>query len=403
MSHRLPLVVEYLRTHSVADLMSDHGVRLSRATARPYKASLNYDQIAAKDTDPLAQECRGLVLATIDGSPIPLEGVVGDLVVLARPMDRFFNLGQGAAHEVTDDALQDPEARIWEKVDGTLCIVYFDTHADEWCVATRAVPDADRLIDGFGGHTFRSLFDEALRQQKCWTMADLTERLVVGMTYCFELTSPRAGSGVVKYDGERLHLLAYRGERGHEFCPAAVDDDLPIVASHPAMSVDAVRNLIESRSPAVAEGVVLRLAGRTPTGGFRRVKVKSTAYVAAHGLSSDVGASPRNLLRVILKGMWDDVGPLCKAHLRERGDKLREAFNAWCAGTDTTYTTIRSITGTDRKAFALQVQMSHLPVAPMMSLWQSQVESTRAWVESRAKHGDWGDGFLDNLAGWLAA
>ncbi len=334
MQHRLPLVLKYLRTHSVTDLMADHGVRLSRATARPYKASLNYDQIAARDSDPLAQECRGLVLATIDGSPIPLEGPVGDLVVLARPMDRFFNLGQGAAHVVTDAALQDPEARIWEKVDGTLCIVYFDTHANEWCVATRAVPDADRLIDGFGDHTFRSLFEEALKQRG-WSRANLTMMLGTNSTYCFELTSPRAGSGVVKYEREAIHLLAARDNlTGDELCPTKWKGFLPVVDSHPAMSMGAMGAMVEARSPATAEGVVLRLAGRTSTGGFRRVKVKSTAYVAAHGLSSDVGASPRNLLRVILKGMWDDVGPLCKAHLRERGDNLREAFNAWCAHVD---------------------------------------------------------------------
>lgn len=44
-----------------------------------------------------------------------------------------------------------------------------------------------------------------------------------------------------------------------------------------------------------------------------------------------------------------------------------------------------------------------LPIAPMMSLWQGQVADTNEWVQSRAKDGDWGDGFLDNLAGWLAA
>lgn len=402
MSPRLPLVVEYLRTHSVADLMTDHGVRLSRATARPYKASLNYDQIAAKDSDPLAQECRGLVLATVDGSPIPLEGVVGDLVVLARPMDRFFNLGQRAAHEVTDDALQDPEARIWEKVDGTLCIVYFDTYADEWCVATRAVPDADRLIDGFGDHTFRSLFEEALAQRR-WDFKGVMSLFGTDSTYCFELTSPRAGSGVVKYEREDIHLLAVRDKNtGDERCPQEWRNLLPVVASHPAMSVETMRSTIESRSPAEAEGVVLRLAGRTPTGGFRRVKVKSTAYVAAHGLSSDVGASPRNLLRVILKGMWDDVGPLCKAHLRERGDNLREAFNAWCAHVDAQFVGYRH-PDWNRKAFAIAVTMAGLPIAPMMSLWQGQVADTNEWVQSRAKGGDWGDGFLDNLAGWLAA
>lgn len=398
----IPLVVEYLLTHSTEDLMLDHGVRIACASSRPYKASLNYDQISAKDADLLAQECRGLVLATLDGSPIPMSGPVGSLQVLARPMDRFFNLGQGSAHEVDDEGLAHPDARVWEKVDGTLCIVYCDTIIGEWCVATRSVPDADRLIDGFGDHTFRSLFDEALRQRGM-DFADLTSRLAPSATYCFELCSPRAGSGVVQYESESLHLLAVRmTATGEEFCPSDLSAILPVVASYPASSVEALRSMIEARSPAEAEGVVLRLAGRTATGGYRRVKVKSTAYVAAHGLSSAVGASPRNLLRIILKGMWDDMAPMCKAHLRERGDALREAFNAWSAKVDGLYIEMRQMYGDDRKAFAVAVQAAGLPIAPLMSLWQGQADCTRGWVESRCKDGDWGDGFLDSLAGYLA-
>lgn len=395
-------VVEYLRTHSIAELMADHGVRLSPGT-HPYKASLNYDQIAAKDADPLAQQCRGLVLGTLDGSPIPTDGPVGSLQVLARPMDRFFNLGQGSAHAVVDGALLDPEARIWEKLDGTLCIVYFDPIAGVWCVATRSVPDADRAVDGFGDHTFRSLFELAVAEHIGVTWDVFTAWLHPESTYCFELVSPRAGSGVVQYNVHQAHLLAIRQtESGYEMCPTeCILDGFAVCPSHPAMSLEALRSMIELRSPKEAEGVVLRLPGRTEDGGFRRVKVKSTAYVAAHGLSSDVGASPRNLLRVILKGMWDDVAPITRPHLRERGDVLRDKFVAWVADVDVRTAELRAVHGTDRKGFALAVQSAGLPIGPMMAVWAGQVLDTRAWVDGRAKNGDWGDGFLDTIAGFL--
>jgi hypothetical protein len=303
---------------------------------------------------------------------------------------------------VDDDALAHPEARIWEKVDGTLCIVYLDPYAGAWCVATRSVPDADRQIDGFGDHTFRSLFEEAVRQRGM-TFAQFASELDPSLTYCFELTSPRAGSGVVQYAGEAIHLLAVRDNAtGAELCPTLVAW-LPAVASHPAMGLDALRSMIEGRSPAEAEGVVLRLPGRTSSGGYRRVKVKSTAYVAAHGLSSDAGASPRNLLRIILKGMWDDVAPLCKVHLRERGDGLRDSFVTWTAKTDADYSRLRAEHGGDRKSFALAIQAAGLPMGPLMSMWQGQVESTRGWADSRMQNGDWGDGFLDSLAAYLAS
>lgn len=397
-----PLVLEYLTTHSIAELMADHGVRMSPGT-RSYKASLNYDQIAARDTDPLAQQCRGLVLGTIDGSPLPTEGPVGRLQVLARPMDRFFNLGQGQAHPVDDAGLHHPEARIWEKLDGTLCIVYFDPIAGAWAVATRSVPDADRQVDGFGDHTFRSLFQLAVGEHLGVTWDAFTEWLRPESTYCFELVSPRAGSGVVQYDAHQVHLLAIRTtETGYEWCPTeCILDGFAVCPSHPAMSLEALRSMIEMRSPAQAEGVVLRLAGRDASGGFRRVKVKSTAYVAAHGLSSDVGASPRNLLRVILKGAWDDVGPLTRPHLRERGDVLRDKFAAWLADIDARTAELRAVHGADRKGFAVAVQAAGLPIGPMMAVWSGQVPDTRAWVDGRAKDGDWGDGYLDTIAGYL--
>ena len=86
----IPLVVEYLKTHTAAELMAEHGVKFSIGT-RPHKASLNYDQLASRQNDPLACECRGLVLCTPDGSPLPREGVIGETVVLAQAFDRFFN------------------------------------------------------------------------------------------------------------------------------------------------------------------------------------------------------------------------------------------------------------------------------------------------------------------------
>ncbi len=130
-----PLVIPFLRSHSFADLYAKHAVRVSIGT-RPHKASLNYDQIAAREDDALACQCRGLVISTRGGSPLPSEGPVGDVVVLARSFDRFFNLGQQHAAKV--DPSHDG-TRVFEKLDGTLVIVYWDPHMGEWCAATRAV------------------------------------------------------------------------------------------------------------------------------------------------------------------------------------------------------------------------------------------------------------------------
>ena len=432
-----PLVLDYLLTHSLADLFADHGVRASISAANPYKASFNYDQIAARNDDEFAAQCRGLVLTTADATPFPTSGPCGELFVLARPMDRFFNLGHGPGGSavVSDDELSHPDARVYEKLAGTLCIVYFDPFIPnqgelgdpsnpasygDWCVATRSVADADRVIDGFGDRTFRSLFERALRDAgSSWT--EITNQLSRHFTYCFELTSPRAGSGVVSYEDDKAWLLAVRHtQTGREMCPSSLDgvrtvdgvsapsttQGLLHAPTHSPGSLSAMRALVEARSPRDAEGVVVRL-GQKSCGAYHRVKVKSLAYVAAHGLSGDAASSPRNLLRIILTGQWDDVRVTCKPYLIEQGDALASGLARWLARIDGEFKRIMQATaapddGKPRRAFALAVQAAKLPIAPMMSIWTAQVDSARAWVDAaRREDGEWGDAFLDNLATWL--
>jgi hypothetical protein len=109
------LIQQYLLTHTFADLEKDHAVHASRAG---HKFSLNYDQIAATDSDLVAQQCRGIVLARVDGSPVLTDTeVVGETIILARPFDRFFNYGQGSAVKID---FSSPTVKRLEKLDGTL-------------------------------------------------------------------------------------------------------------------------------------------------------------------------------------------------------------------------------------------------------------------------------------------
>ena len=93
----MALVREFLLVKSLEDLEREHGVK---ARVHDHKFSLNYDQIESREDDPLAQECRGLILrpTELQGS-IDVARPLGDTIVLARPFDRFFNYGQAAAAE----------------------------------------------------------------------------------------------------------------------------------------------------------------------------------------------------------------------------------------------------------------------------------------------------------------
>lgn len=389
-----PLVVDYLRTHSNDELLAEHGVDVSIGT-RPYKAALNYNQIEAKESDRLACECRGLILATHDGRPWPEKGAVGEVEVFARPMDRFFNHGTGSAHQLD---LEHPDTRVLEKLDGTLTSLYLDLISREWCVATRSVPDADKPIDGFGEHTFRTLFEEALKTHKL-SFNELTSHLSSLFTYCFELTAPH-NHVVVKYDRPSLHLLAVRNiETGAELCPTSVlvSTLIPPVPAHPVRTLSDLLALVESRPASQGEGVVVRMPG------FKRVKVKSAAYLAAHRLKSSVGNSPRSLLSVILMGQYDDVEPLLPEYMKEHGQKIREGMAALARKYDEAHarlwTEVTSETSDNpRKAYALAVQRDGLMIGPLMERYTGRAKSFMDWVANQRDpvHG-WSDSWLDTL------
>lgn len=395
-----PLVIDYLRTHSAAELLRDHGVKFAIGT-RPYKASLNYDQELVKDENLLARECRGLILATPDGSSFPVVNgssaakrsgstdIIGETIVLARPMDRFFNYGAGAAPAID---LVHPESRVFEKLDGTLCIVYFDIHAREWCVATRSVPDADRTIDGFGEHTFGTLFEHALMEHLGETFTSLVNGLRHQYTYCYELTTPQ-NRLVVDTKEPKVHTLAIRHLNGDEVCPTTdrFEHAVPVCPSWPLRSPEDLFAFVNSRPPSESEGVVVRLPG------FRRVKVKSIAYRASAKLRDEVRPGPRGLLECVLVGQDEDVFPMLPEYMQKAGAKIKTAFEAWVAKYDAAYPRLFAESGGDRKRMAVVVQRDGFLIGPMMELFSGRCTSTRGWVDRARKPEGWGDAFLDNL------
>lgn len=229
------LVQKYLEQHSFADLAKEHGIYASFSKSG-HKWSLNYDQIEARENDELAQECRGLILSCWEGQSLREladEGIrvgkdkdgqatligklsydwitPGKTKVIAYPMRRFFNYGQGAAAEID---WSDPNLSILEKLDGTLCIVYYDPFTNQWCVATRAVPEADLIMDN-GLYTFRTLFEKALQETIALSsyaglsFEEYTAMLNKEITYCYELTTP-LNRIVVSYSDYRITLIAAR-------------------------------------------------------------------------------------------------------------------------------------------------------------------------------------------------
>src|SRR3990167_9769804 len=175
-------VQEYLKTKSLNQLEEEHGVGASFDKDKT-KFSLNYSQINSRSTDSLANQCRGLILRWKDHkTTLDNLDFTGETEIVACPMDRFFNYGDSAAIQIDWS-----NASVEEKLDGTLCIVYFDKFKEQWCIATRSVPEADVPIDGCE-QTFATLFHKAVHEQHQENFVIFCDYyLDKEYTHCFEL------------------------------------------------------------------------------------------------------------------------------------------------------------------------------------------------------------------------
>jgi len=377
------LVQKYLETHTLEQLKADHGVNY-RFSSDGMKFSLNYDMLEASNTDPLASQCRGVVLAH-DNFFLEDDGcVVGHTEILARTMDRFFNLGQDCAAEVDFAA---HGTRFYEKLDGTMCALYYDHIKQEWSVATRSVPEADLPIDGFDNMTFRGLFEKAIQDTTGYHFVTWVkeENLYYGMTYVFELCTP-ANRIVVEHDEYKVALLAIRHTDGGE---EKIDDPgytlrhVPLCPSYELNNLADMIEFVSGRDPLQYEGIV------AVDKNWNRVKVKNAEYIALSRAKDSAMRSPRALVELCLLGKLDDALPLLPNHIQERAHKIEEALRGFIRHSNDVYMKIggdainmcdeNGWDSTDektlRKAVALSAQAAGEWLPYIMLRYQGQVNS----------------------------
>lgn len=73
-------------------------------------------------------------------------GLITDLKgnIVSRPLKKFFNLNQTEESRIENLPMDLPE--VYEKLDGSMCIQYYD--GDKVCVATRGSFNSDQAIHG---------------------------------------------------------------------------------------------------------------------------------------------------------------------------------------------------------------------------------------------------------------
>lgn len=404
------LIQQYLETHNFFQLATEHGIYAS-FSKNGKKFSLNYSMIEAKDDDPLAQECRGLILSRIDESEIVGEiisdrsnrintinrdnVIPGETKLLAYPMKRFFNNGQGACAPVNWD---DPQLNIMEKLDGTLAIVGHDPFNNSWFMATRSAPDADIIMDN-GIFTFRTLFEKALKETNGLSFEEFTQGLDKNYTYCFELCCP-LNRIVCYYPDYRITLLAVRNLTTlKEEDPTNFMHQMrgvPLVQSYPYTSIEDLLQWVSNLDPIKNEGVVVRDSN------YNRIKIKNILYVSMSKIRDRMGSSERNILEILLKEKDDDVRQFLPQEIIDNMDKIKIGLQNTIKRYDTifldTISKVSPFGGNSQKEFALLITADKtLYHAPFFQMFAGKCSNMRSFISRNQKSGTWNDSFLDKI------
>jgi hypothetical protein len=265
----------------VQQLMIDEPARWLEILVETYKiivnrdgalASLKYDQIESPMSEPIVQQCRGMVVD------------VEQRRVLAWPYNKFWNHG-----DVQADVIDWSTARVQEKLDGSLMILYWRDIAHGWTVASSGTPTAGGSF-GSDERTFGEAFWQLVDSGAMWDPAADTRA-----TYMFEMCDA-PNRVVVRHESPRLVMHGARWlETGLEFSRAELEEHAgrmhcEVVREFPISSVSDCLAAADMLDPIQQEGfVVVDVA-------FHRVKIKSPRYVILHHLKGE--ATPRRAIEL---------------------------------------------------------------------------------------------------------
>ncbi|MEK6833217.1 MAG: RNA ligase [Nanoarchaeota archaeon] len=296
---------------------------------------LNYHLINSPKGIPEVDECRGLILRkdTFD--------------IVVYPFHRFYNYGEGPAAKVNLNT-----AKLQEKADGSMIILYFNPITNKWNAATRGRIFADGPV-GIFNKTFNELFCSTLYKNKI----DL-QYLLPNINFIFELIGPE-NRILTKYDNNELVLT---GARNIINCQELDEVELDLYAKFFHVrrpkefsfnSMDSIKELFNSIDP-LDEGFVLIDYNGMNNGSYNRVKIKNPRYLAIHHcLNAGEGElfTKEKIVNIIRIGEIDEL----ISYFPEYTDKFIEVKNTFNKLIDDIANVFESIKhlGTNRKEFAL--------------------------------------------------
>lgn len=241
--------------NSYADLQEkckQHGVDIKHPYANfpdnPNKnlIVLDYNQLEATGADVFSRTCRGLVINC------------DDMTVVSRPFHRFFNYGEQSTdlflnaffnNSLNKEVIENTEIKIFDKVDGSLIKLFYNSNTDQWLIGTRGGAGENNMYKQGSKLSYLEVFVEivsgtnaeelvelnhSISEETKWDRIEIalrklndfcdTEDLNKNVTYIFEMCSP-FNSNVVSYDDVVLSLLgaSYNGLYGYDTHPELFD------------------------------------------------------------------------------------------------------------------------------------------------------------------------------------
>lgn len=316
------LIQGYLEADgTLGDLVTSYTIKAKRHGKYENLVLLKYG-IEAAFMNPMVRECRGIILDEAKG-----------WAVVSRAFDKFGNHGEGYVPEIDWST-----ARVQEKLDGSLCVLYHC--AGEWHVATSGTPDASGEVHGAGG-TFAEYFWRTFKAEG----GQLPGEEHIDMCFAFELMGPD-NRIVVVHERPWLRLLAARDRvTGQEYAPEkfALVVGIPAVRSFPLTTLDEIVASFESISPVSQEGYVV------VDGSFNRVKIKHPGYVALHHAKDGMG--PKAFVQIARTGEVSEV-LTAFPEFKPLIDEAKRKYDALLAAVRNDYARLKDIPV--QKDFALE-------------------------------------------------
>lgn len=244
----------------------------------------NYHQYQTDKSDPIGQECRGLILDQY-----------GEIVSMSFP--RFFNFGESEAADIDWRG-----ARAEKKEDGTLITIY--CHEGEWFVQTRGTAAGEAKMKN-GKNDYGTIV-KAFLTRKFKNLKWHDPFVGSHLCYVFEFVSPH-NKIVTPYSYSDLVLLTiFDKNKVAELPEGSVQEFANFDGfSRPKSKIiddisDAVKWIGDMEE--VEEGLVI-----VDKHG-RRVKMKNLEYLRlAKIVNAGEAVNPKRLLEIVLEDKADDV------------------------------------------------------------------------------------------------